>query len=254
MQKSNITTMVMKQEDNYFNAHPEQFGSDSHIMVGTGTLHQCLMEVLESSMASSLHGITNAIQLELEEVTYQFKVKYNDQCISAKSYVAKTVNVLKAHFKTYTAQFTKPEIHTKLKQMLDDKVMGVLKELYWSDKHALELSMLAADLKLQPQDVDPYWWYKLEAASPLLTHSSPSWVWGTIQHISSWMACMLLSIQSLQMSHLAIILGLQSASLSSLMLFCVKGLGLHLTRSRTASSHSSMKWRLMLGNGSLGTR
>jgi dynamin-like GTPase MGM1, mitochondrial len=47
--------------------------------------------------------------------------------------------------------------------------MGVLEELYWSDKCTPELSTLTADLKLQPQDVDPYWWYKLEAASPLLT-------------------------------------------------------------------------------------
>jgi dynamin-like GTPase MGM1, mitochondrial len=170
-QKSNITTAVTKREDNYFNAHPEQFGSDSHIMVGTGTLRRRLMEVLESSMASSLHGITNAVQLELEEATYQFKVKYNDRRISAESYVAETVDALKARFKTYTAQFTKPEIRAKLKQMLDDKVMDVLEQLYWSDKRAPELSTLAADPKLQPQDVDPYWRYKLEAASSLLTKS-----------------------------------------------------------------------------------
>ena len=57
-------------------------------MVGTSTLRRRLMEVLESSMASSLHGITNAVQLELEEASYQFKVQYNDRRISAESYVA----------------------------------------------------------------------------------------------------------------------------------------------------------------------
>ena len=170
-QKSNITSAVTRREDNYFSAHPEHFGSDSHVMVGTGTLRRRLMEVLESSMASSLHGITNAVQLELEEATYQFKVKYNDRRISAESYVAETVDALKARFKTYTSQFTKPEIRAKLKQMLDDKVMDVLEQLYWSDKRTAELSTLAADAKLQPEDVDPYWRYKLEAASSLLTKS-----------------------------------------------------------------------------------
>jgi hypothetical protein len=37
-------------------------------------LRRRLMDVLETSMAGSLHGITNAVQLELEETSYQFKV------------------------------------------------------------------------------------------------------------------------------------------------------------------------------------
>jgi len=37
-------------------------------------LRRRLMDVLETSMAASLHGITNAVQLELEEASYQFKV------------------------------------------------------------------------------------------------------------------------------------------------------------------------------------
>jgi hypothetical protein len=43
-------------------------------MVGTDTLRRQLMNVLETSMAASLNGITNAVQLELEEASYQFKV------------------------------------------------------------------------------------------------------------------------------------------------------------------------------------
>ena len=129
------------------------------------------MEVLESSMASSLHGITNAVQLELEEANYQFKVQYNDRRVTAESYVAETMDTLKLRFKESTQQFRRSIIRAKLKAMLDDKVMDVLEQLYWLDKRAPELGVLASDPKLKPEDVEPYWRHKLEAASSLLTKS-----------------------------------------------------------------------------------
>ncbi|KAF5388848.1 hypothetical protein D9757_005665 [Collybiopsis confluens] len=141
-------------------------------MVGTDTLRRRLMEVLESSMASSLHGITNAVQLELEEATYQFKVQYNDRRITAESYVAETMDTLKARFQAAKAEFRKPIIREKLKMMLDDKVMDVLEQLYWLDKRAKELGDLAVDSRVKgPKDVDSYWKHKLDAASSLLTKS-----------------------------------------------------------------------------------
>ena len=163
--------LVKRNEDDYFGNHRQYFGVSSSLMVGTDTLRRRLMEVLESSMASSLHGITNAVQLELEEATYQFKVQYNDRRITAESYVAETVDALKARFKDLSSQFRKPEVRTKLKLMLDDKVMDVLEQLYWFDKRAPELGALGADPKLKAGDVDAYWRHKLEAASSLLTKS-----------------------------------------------------------------------------------
>ena len=169
---SESTSLVAKRaEDDYFGAHKEHFGSSSSLMVGTDTLRRRLMEVLESSMASSLHGITNAVQLELEEATYQFKVQYNDRRITAESYVAETMDVLKSRFKDYMHQFRKPQIRAKLKMMLDDKSMDVLEQLYWSDKRAVELNTLGTDPKVKPDTIEPYWKYKLEAASSLLTKS-----------------------------------------------------------------------------------
>ncbi|KAI0072946.1 hypothetical protein K474DRAFT_1667160 [Panus rudis PR-1116 ss-1] len=162
--------MVARGENDYFSANREVFSS-GNLMVGTGTLRRRLMEVLESSMASSLHSITNAVQLELEEAQYQFKVQYNDRRISAESYVAETVDLLKARFKEFTSQFRKPQIRAKLKEMLDEKVMDVLEQLYWTDKRIPELAQIAADPKVKPEDVEPYWRYKLEAASSLLTKS-----------------------------------------------------------------------------------
>ncbi|KAF8591126.1 hypothetical protein K439DRAFT_1627206 [Ramaria rubella] len=171
--KTSDSTAVVAQraEDSFFGSNKEHFGSSTSLMVGTDTLRRRLMEVLESSMASSLHGITNAVQLELEEATYQFKVQYNDRRITAESYVAETVDALKARFKEYTNQFSKAQIRAKLKMMLDEKAMDVLEQLYWSDKRAPELNALAADPKLKPEVIDSYWRYKLEAASSLLTKS-----------------------------------------------------------------------------------
>ena len=166
------TAVVVRQaEAEYFGAHREQFGKKSNLMVGTDTLRRRLMEVLESSMASSLHGITNAVQLELEEAQYQFKVQYNDRRITAESYVAETMDALKARFREFTVQFRKPHVREKLKAMLDEKVLNVLEQLYWSDKRTSELSAIAADPKVKPESIEPYWRYKLEAASSLLTKS-----------------------------------------------------------------------------------
>ena len=168
---SSTALMIQKGESEFFGAHQDFFGSSSSVMVGTNTLRRRLMDVLESSMASSLHGITNAVQLELEEAQYQFEVQYNDRRITAESYVAETVDALKARLKGFTTQFRKPQIRAKLKEMLDDKVMNVLEQLYWQDKRALELTSLGADSRIKPEDVEPYWRYKLEAASSLLTKS-----------------------------------------------------------------------------------
>lgn len=168
---SSATMIARGEENDYFSQHRNVFGSSSQLMVGTDTLRRRLMEVLESSMASSLHSITNAVQLELEEATYQFKVQYNDRRITAESYVAETMDMLKHQIKEFTQQFRRPTIRAKLKEMLDDKVMDVLEQLYWLDKKTADLSQLGSNPKLKPEDVDPYWKHKLEAASSLLTKS-----------------------------------------------------------------------------------
>ncbi|KAL4062103.1 P-loop containing nucleoside triphosphate hydrolase protein [Scleroderma yunnanense] len=168
-------TVARRGEDDYFSAHREFFGpssSSSGIMVGTDTLRRRLMEVLESSMASSLHSISNAVQLELEEATYQFKVQYNDRRISPESYVAETVDALKARFREYATQFRKPAVRERLKGMLDERVMDIMEQLYWVDKRVEELGALSADAKIKTaDDMDVYWRHKLSAASSLLTKS-----------------------------------------------------------------------------------
>jgi hypothetical protein len=99
------------------------------------------------------------------------QVQYNDRKITAESYVAETIDALKGKFKEYTTQFTKPHVRAKLRAMLDDKVMDILEQLYWMDKRTDELSKLAEDKKLRPEDLASYWRYKLDTASSLLTKS-----------------------------------------------------------------------------------
>ena len=169
--RSETLDAAARRGDEFFQANREHFHSSSSLLVGSDTLRKRLMEVLESSMASSLHGITNAVQLELEEAQYQFKVQYNDRRISPESYVAETIDALKGRFKEFAVQFRKPAVRAKLKTMLDERVMDVLEQLYWSDKRVSEFTHLGDDKRLKPEDVEPYWKYKLEAASSLLTKS-----------------------------------------------------------------------------------
>ncbi|KAL1406192.1 mitochondrial dynamin GTPase Msp1 [Vanrija albida] len=172
-----ITSQVMKREEEFFGGENARvFGTrdrrGKRLLTGTDTLRRRLMDVLETSMASNLHGITNAVQLELEEANYQFKVQYNDRRITSESYVAETTDALKARFKDYTAQFTKPAVRSKLTNLLEDKVMDILEQLYWTDARAAELTTLGDDRKLATEeDLDSYWRYKLETASSLLTKS-----------------------------------------------------------------------------------
>jgi GTP-binding protein EngB required for normal cell division len=77
-----MTSAVLKREEEFFGGENARYFNqrgrdDQRLLTGTDTLRRRLMDVLETSMASSLHGITNAVQLELEEASYQFKVSYN---------------------------------------------------------------------------------------------------------------------------------------------------------------------------------
>lgn len=173
-----MSSLVMKQESDYFAANKEHFraptrGRNAGVQptTGTDTLRRRLMSVLEESMGSSLHGIANAVQVELEEASYQFKVQYNDRSITAESYVAETMDALKLRFKEFSSNFGKPEVRALLKQALDEKVMDILAQMYWSDARTPELSQLADARKISPEDLDKYWQYKLDASSSALTKS-----------------------------------------------------------------------------------
>jgi hypothetical protein len=95
----NLTGAVLRREREFFGGENAKFFYPSErssrsimaasedmagkILVGTDTLRRRLMDVLETSMAANLSGITNAVQLELEETSYQFKVSEMTDVVSA---------------------------------------------------------------------------------------------------------------------------------------------------------------------------
>ena len=161
---------IRAQEEAFFGGNGDVFSHEG-LQVGTDVLKKRLMHVLEESMASSLHSISNAVALELEEATYQFKVQYNDRTISAESYVAETLDLLKARIGALGKSFAKKDVRRLLKSSLDEQVLDLLASQYWIDQRAPELGTLANDRSVSPDELDVYWHRKLDALSSSLTKS-----------------------------------------------------------------------------------
>lgn len=170
---SNLTGAITKNENAYFQSHPLEFGPQSELATGTSTLRKKLMSVLEQTMASSLTGTRDAIILELEEATYEFKVQYNDRPLSAESYLAESLDAFKHSFKQFSDNFGRPEVRALLKAELEQKLLDLLAKRYWN-KPVEELSKAPfeadpiSDLSKNEQ-VSLFWQRKLDASSSELT-------------------------------------------------------------------------------------
>lgn len=164
---------VARQEAAFFGGINASLFNRPGMLTGTGTLKRRLMEVLEDSMSASLTSISDAVTNELEEASYQFKVQYNDRAISAESYVAETMDYLKARILELQALYKKPQARAILRQEIDNVVLDTLAPMYWADTRLPELTRLAADTKAAPtaEDLEPYWRHKLEASTGALTKS-----------------------------------------------------------------------------------
>jgi GTP-binding protein EngB required for normal cell division len=170
---SNITSAVVKQENAYFSAHPEAFGAEAEVSVGTTTLRQKLMHVLETTMAASLKTTSEAIQSELAEATYEFKVQYNDRPLSAESYLAESLDAFKHSFRQFSERFGREQVRELLKHELDQQVLNLLAQRYWN-KPIQDLTPVIPDpdslAELPKADPEhPLWHLKLDASSSTLT-------------------------------------------------------------------------------------
>ncbi|KAK1144006.1 mitochondrial dynamin GTPase Msp1 [Aspergillus melleus] len=169
----NITSAILKNENAYFSAHPQEFGSQSDLSIGVTTLRNKLMHVLEQTMASSLAGTRDAISQELEEATYEFKVQYNDRPLSAESYLAESLDSFKHSFKAFAENFGRPQVREMLKNELDQRVMDILAQRYWNrpiDDLAPLLPELDPLSDLPKADLDSqYWRRKLDGSTSSLT-------------------------------------------------------------------------------------
>ncbi|RCK62410.1 Dynamin-like GTPase MGM1, mitochondrial [Candida viswanathii] len=140
--------------------------------VGTRNLKKKLMKVLEKSMASSLRPTHLAIQQELEETSYQFKVEFNDRPLTPEMYLANNIDVLKLGTKDLSHNFSRNELKSILKNALDQKVLDLMAERYWNKPFDLKSSSFEPDLRELTQiniDGDIYWHKKLDLTTSSLT-------------------------------------------------------------------------------------
>ncbi|KAL6702850.1 mitochondrial dynamin GTPase Msp1 [Coniothyrium glycines] len=170
----NITSAITKNEAAYFSSHPE-FSQESHLEVGTKSLKKKLMYVLEQTMAASLKTTSEAIQRELEEARYEFKVQYNERPISAESYLAESLDAFKHSFRGFTEQFGRQQVRELLKHELDQQVLNLLAQRYWNrpfDDLSVplpETDPLSSLVKADIDGDDQIWRIKLDSSSAALT-------------------------------------------------------------------------------------
>lgn len=124
--------------------------------------HQ-IFGVIEQSMGRSIYSIVDSIKSELEETSYLFKVIYNDRNITAASYITDSMDELKLRFKDFASSLGKPQLRYEVRRMLEQNVLNICAEQYWSDAKILGLSKSSED--------DFYWLYKLDLASAAMTKS-----------------------------------------------------------------------------------
>ncbi|WFC99786.1 mitochondrial dynamin GTPase Msp1 [Malassezia yamatoensis] len=178
LKRSSVVQQIQEHERSYFRENAAAYQAPSHgrnagiaPMIGTDKLRQRLMVVLEESMGSSLSGVSNLVRTELEDASYQFKVQYNDRQITAESYVTEVMDLLKQRFKMFSHNFGKPEMRLLLKNALDDKVMDILAQIYWTDGTIMQLTELGDKRRLSPSELSPEWLHKLDASTGALTKS-----------------------------------------------------------------------------------
>jgi GTP-binding protein EngB required for normal cell division len=170
----NIQSAIAKNENAYFNSHPE-FAPEEQVEVGTRNLKKKLMHVLEQTMAASLKTTSEAIQRELAEATYEFKVQYNERPLSAESYLAESLDGFKHSFRGFTDSFGRREVRELLKHELDQQVLNLLAQRYWNrpfddlSPPFPETDPLSSLAKADPEGEDSIWKIKLDSSSAALT-------------------------------------------------------------------------------------
>lgn len=161
-------------EFGYLKDHREEFAGT---VTGSRNLKKKLMKVLERSMSASLRPTHLAIQQELEETAYQFKVEFNDRPLTPQMYLANNIDLLKVATKELSQSFARNELKALLKNELDQRVLDLLAERYWNKPFELKgdntYAAIEPDLRELSQlsniDEDSYWHKKLDLATSSLT-------------------------------------------------------------------------------------
>lgn len=159
--KEGVPTTAVQPNDAFFRSFPAYSARD--VNVGVASLRRRLMEVLEDHMGRSLYGVVDAVEREVEETNYQFKVQYNDRRISAESYVAETIDQLKQKFKSFVASFGKPQVRDEVRRVLQQRLMEACRTVYYNDPVFVNFATTCM--------ADSTWEPRLNLSSSLLTKS-----------------------------------------------------------------------------------
>ncbi|KAJ3125281.1 dynamin-like GTPase mgm1 [Nowakowskiella sp. JEL0407] len=160
---SSDSKALIRSEEAYFNSYPE-FKAPK-VTVGTKNLRKKLMNILEDHMSKSLSGIVSAVETELEDARYQFKVHYNDRKISPDTYVTESMDTLKTRFREFSKSFQRPQVRVEIRQMLEKRIGEILDAVYFENPKISQLPRTCA------VNGDTFWTAKLEVASAMLTKS-----------------------------------------------------------------------------------
>ncbi|EMR08674.1 hypothetical protein PNEG_02851 [Pneumocystis murina B123] len=155
----NVSDLIDKNEKEYFSNFCEFSNNDCFF--GISTLKKKLIQILEDSMVQNLQNIYGIIRLELEQVSYQLKVEYNDRFLTQEVYMAELVDILKYRFKKFVENFGKSQIRLILKDILNQKALDLLAERYWLDQSIYNSQKMSFD--------DIYWKNKLDTSISSLT-------------------------------------------------------------------------------------
>ncbi|KXS12078.1 hypothetical protein M427DRAFT_114311 [Gonapodya prolifera JEL478] len=153
---------VVVANDDYFRQHPSFSARD--LSVGVASLRRKLVSVLEQVMSSSLTTVADAVERELEETNYAFKVQYDDRRVSAESYAADAVDGVKQRFKAFVAAFGKQEVREAVRKALQRRVLDVCAQVYYAEPGVTtEFPRGCVD--------EPLWTAKVDLGASALTKS-----------------------------------------------------------------------------------
>lgn len=156
-------------EYHYLKEHKNAFVGT---VTSTRNLKKKLVKVLERSMAASLKPTYMALQQELEETLYQFKVQFNDRSLTPQMYLANNLDTLKLAVKELSHKFTRLELRLIVKNELDQRAIDLIAEKYWNlPTEAVSPQTLEHDIRelTQLTKDDPHWAKVLENTCGALT-------------------------------------------------------------------------------------
>ncbi|OMJ12378.1 Protein msp1, mitochondrial [Smittium culicis] len=130
-------TMVLS-EAQYYNRN--SIFKNSRVQVSVDVLRKKLVRILDQSMSNSLSGLIDQVQSDLEETKYQIKVQYNDERITAESYLADSIDILKQRVKLFKESFGKSQIRDEIQKYMHRKIIEICSSLYWNDPKIEQMS------------------------------------------------------------------------------------------------------------------